>query len=161
MTAVQIHVKSNKLKLLTGAPGGPVGPGTPLKPGGPWKQQLHYDNDDDFVFNIHIVVKGPQVLSILFGSTDSVSLLARTSWESNWSSLPLKWPKKKKSPLRWHHFLSRTCMSINPTVTWGTTVASLHHLPCVREPPEGRLLQLPPVPNKASKNKLIQFQGQR
>lgn len=26
-----------KMRLLTGAPGGPVGPGTPLKPGGPYE----------------------------------------------------------------------------------------------------------------------------
>lgn len=28
-----------KIKLLTGAPGGPVGPGTPLKPGGPFEEK--------------------------------------------------------------------------------------------------------------------------
>lgn len=74
--------------ILTGAPGGPVGPGMPLKPGGPYlsKSKIFFKSANIALKN-SISPFSPSIEPVL---TYSVSLFSRSSRESDRPSLPLK-----------------------------------------------------------------------
>lgn len=82
------------IRLLTGAPGGPVGPGTPLKPGGPCGQRSFFQKMKCYKHLYHHRIGKNVYIFQNFGLTYSVSLFSCSTRESNGPSLSLDNKKK-------------------------------------------------------------------